>query len=108
MTMNDLKNTTALVKALLEQDKQCRNSDSFLYLKVLSVIGKRKGIDIESMSVPYFLANLHGTAFPPFESVRRARQKIQEHNPHLAACEAVEGFRMDNEKEFRAYAMGDV
>ena len=108
MTMNDLKNTTALVKAILEQDKQCRNSDSFLYLKVLSVIGKRKGIDIESMSVPYFLVNLHGTAFPPFESVRWARQKIQEHNPHLAACESVEGFRMDNEKEFRAFARGEV
>lgn len=106
--MLDLKNTTALVKSILEQDKQCRNSDSFLYLKVLSVIGKRKGIDIESMSVPYFLVNLHGTAFPPFESVRRARQKLQEHNPHLAACESVEGFRMENEAEFRAYARGEV
>ena len=108
MTMNDLKNTTARVKALLEEDKQCRNSDSFLYLKVLSVIGKRKGIDIDTMSVPYFLLNLQGTAFPPFESVRRARQKIQEHNPHLAACEAVEGFRMDNEAEFREFARGVV
>ena len=108
MTMNDLKNTTALVKALLEEDKRCRNSDGFLYLKVLSVIGKRKGIDIDSMSVPYFLLNLHGTAFPPFESVRRARQRIQEHNPHLAACEAVEGFRAENEIEFRAYVMGDA
>ena len=108
MMMNDLKNTTALVKALLEEDKQCRNSDSFLYLKVLSVIGKRKGISIDSMSVPYFLLNLHGTAFPPFESVRRARQKIQEHNPHLAACEAVEDFRTENEMEFREFARGAV
>lgn len=108
MTMNDLKNTTALVKALLEEDKQCRNSDSFLYLKVLSVTGKRKGINIESMSVPYFLLNLHGTALPPFESVRRARQKIQKHNPHLAACEAVEDFRTENEMEFRDFARGAV
>ena len=108
MTMNDLKNTTALVKAILEQDKQCRNSDSFLYLKVLSVIGKRKGIDIETMSVPYFLTNLQGTSFPGFETVRRTRQKLQQHHPELCACEAVEGFRMDNEKEFRAYAVGDV
>ena len=106
--MNDLKNTTALVKALLEEDKQCRNSDSFLYLKVLSVTGKRKGINIESMSVPYFLLNLHGTAFPPFESVRRARQKIQATYPELAACEVVEGFRIENENQFRAYAVGDV
>lgn len=106
--MLDLKNTTALVKSILEQDKQCRNSDSFLYLKVLSAAAKQKGIDLEKMTVPYFLLNLHGAGLPPFESVRRARQKIQERNPHLAACEAVEGFRMDNEKEFRAYARGEA
>ena len=106
--MHDLKNTTALVKTILEQDKQCRNSDSFLYLKVLSVVGKQKGIDLGSMSVPYFLLNLHGSAFPPFESVRRARQKVQERNPHLAACEAVEGYRAENEAQFRAYAGSEV
>ena len=106
--MLDLKNTTALVKSILEQDKQCRNSDSLLYLKVLSVIGKQKGIDIEKMSVPYFLVNLHGAGFPGFETVRRTRQKIQQHNPELAACEAVEGFRAENEAVFRAYAVGDV
>ena len=106
--MLDLKNTTALVKSILEQDKQCRNSDSFLYLKVLSVIGQQKGIDIEKMSVPYFLLNLHGAGLPGFETVRRTRQKIQQHHPELAASEAVEGFRAENEKVFRAYAVGDV
>lgn len=108
MTMNDLKNTTALVKTILEHDEQCRNSDSFLYLKVLSVIGERKGIDIETMSVPYFLLNLQGTAFPPFESVRRARQKIQATYPELAACDRVEGFRAGLETEFREFARGEV
>ena len=106
--MLDLKNTTALVKSILEQDKQCRNSDSFLYLKVLSAIGKQKGIDIEKMSVTYFLVNLHGAGLPPFESVRRARQKVQAAYPELRACEAVEGFRAENEAQFRAYAVGDV
>jgi hypothetical protein len=105
--MLDLKNTTALVKSILEQDRQCRNSDSFLYLKVLTEVGKQKGIDIEKMSIPYFLMNLHGAGLPPFESVRRARQKVQAAHPHLAACERVEGFRMENEAEFRAYARGD-
>ena len=105
--MLDLKNTTALVKSILEQDKQCRNSDSYLYLKVLSVVGKQKGIDIEKMPVPYFLLNLHGAGLPPFESVRRARQKIQAAYPELAACEAVEGFRAENEAEFMAYARGE-
>lgn len=105
--MLDLKNTTALVKSLLEQDKQCRNSDSFLYLKVLSAIGKQKGIDIERMSVPYFLVNLHGAGFPGFETVRRTRQKLQQHHPELAACETVEGFRAENEKVFRDFARGE-
>lgn len=106
--MLDLKNTTALVKSILEQDKQCRNSDSFLYLKVLSVFADQKGINLDSVSIPNFLLQHHGTNFPIFESVRRARQKVQERNPHLAACEAVEGFRAENEAEFREYARSEV
>ena len=106
--MNELKNTTALVKSILEQDKQCRNSDSFLYLKVLSTAAKQKGIDLEKMTVPYFLLNLHGAGLPGFETVRRTRQKLQQHHPELAACEAVEGFRAVNEQEFRAYARGEA
>ena len=106
--MNNLKTTTALVKSILEQDKQCRNSDSFLYLKVLSVIGKQRGIDIEKMSVPYFLEHLHGAGLPGFETVRRTRQKIQQHHPELATCEAVEGYRAENEAEYREYARGEI
>lgn len=106
--MHDLKNTTALVKELLEHDKRCRNSDSFLYLKVLSTVADQKGINLDSVSIPHFLLEHHGTSFPIFESVRRARQKLQARFPDLAACEAVEGFRAENEAQFRAYAVGDV
>lgn len=106
--MLDLKNTTALVKSILEQDKQCRNSDSYLYLKVLTSVAYRKGISLYSMTVSDFLMNYHGTDFPPFESVRRARQKLQARFPDLAACEAVEGFRADNEQHYKAYARGEV
>lgn len=105
--MLELKNTTALVKSLLEQDKQCRNSDSVLYFKVLSVVGKQKGIELEKMTIPYFLLNLHGADFPGFETVRRTRQKLQQHHPELCACETVEGFRMENEAQYRAYARGE-
>ena len=106
--MLDLKNTTALVKSILEQDKQCRNSDSFLYLKVLSTVAEQKGINLDSVSIPLFLLEHHGTNFPIFESVRRARQKIQAAHPELAACERVEGFRAENEQQYKAYAVGDV
>jgi hypothetical protein len=106
--MTDLKTTTALVKAILEQDKQSRNSDSILYYRVLSIIGKRKGVDIDEMSLPYFLLNMSGTEFPPFESVRRTRQKIQEHHPELGACKEVAEARAYNEMVYHDYARGVV
>ena len=106
--MTDLKTTTALVKAILEQDKQSRNSDSILYYRVLSIIGKRNGIDIDEMSLPYFLLNMSGTEFPPFESVRRTRQKVQEHHPELAACKEAADARVMNEEGYREYARGVV
>lgn len=102
--MYNLKDTTALVKSILEQHEECRNSDSFLYLKVLRVIAREKNITLEFMTIPDFLANYHGNQFPPFESVRRARQKLQAANPELSACEKVEEARMVNEAEYRAFA----
>ena len=106
--MTDIKNTTELVKAILEQDKQCRSSDSFLYLKVLSAVAKQKNITLDFMTVPDFLVHHHGKHFPPFESVRRARQKLQAANPDLAACEAVREHRAENEAAYRAFARGEV
>ena len=103
--MNDLKTTTKLVKAILEEDKQTRNSDSYLYLKVLDHIAHRDGIFLAGMPVPYFLENMHTLGFPPFESVRRTRQKIQASFPELAACDEVEAMRAAQEYEYRAYAL---
>lgn len=106
--MNDLKTTTKLVKAILEEDKQARNSDSFLYLKVLDHISQEKGIHLDGITVPDFLLSMNVLGFPGFETVRRTRQKIQQHNPELAACDDVKGLRMINETEFRRYARGEV
>lgn len=106
--MTDLKNTTALVKELLQRDEQCRNSDGILYLRVLFTYATKNGINLDAISIPDFLMNHHGKDFPIFESVRRARQKVQAANPDLAACEAVQEFRAENEAEYRAFARGEV
>ena len=106
--MTDLKTIHSLVQALLEQDPRCRNSDGFLYLRVLFTYSQRIGINIDTLSISDFLLNHHGNDFPIFESVRRARQKIQQHRPDLAASEAVEGFRAENEAKFFSYAVGDI
>ena len=108
--MNELKNTTKLVKAILEEDKQARNSDSHLYLKVLEVIAVHHGYNLKKISVYDFLEYRASDYpfFPGFETVRRTRQKVQQHHPDLAACDKVKGMRMINETEFRQYARGDV
>lgn len=103
--MNELKTTTKLVKAILEENKQARNSDSFLYLKVLEHISKQEGFAISHMTVPYFLENMKHYGFPGFETVRRTRQKIQAMFPELAACDKVADMRAAQEDEFRAYAL---
>ena len=106
--MNDLKTTTKLVKAILEEDKQARNSDSFLYLKVLEHISEQEGFALNHMTVPFFLENMKAYGFPGFETVRRTRQKVQQHHPELAANKKVAGMRMIQESEFRSYARGEV
>ena len=105
--MNDLKSIAALVRTLLEQDNQCRNSDGVLYLRVLFAHAEKNGIDLNTMTIPDFLLHHHGADFPIFESVRRARQKVQQLRPDLSGCKAVEECRAEKESEFRDFARGE-
>jgi hypothetical protein len=106
--MNDLKTVTSVVKEILTQYKQTRSCDGLLYLKVLEYYSHKKGIDLRMLSVPLFLQQMGEMGFPGHETVRRTRQKLQATYPELAACEAVESFRAQNEREFRAYARSEV
>lgn len=104
--MKDLKTTKALVHSILEHDKRSRNRDYFLYFLVIETIAEKNLIDLKKIPVTDFLLNMeHSSVFPPFESVRRSRQKVQAEFPHLAACKTVAKFRAENEKEFRAFAL---
>lgn len=106
--MSDLNTTTQIVRTILEEDKQARNSDSFLYLKVLEHVSEKNGVGLYDLTVPAFLTSMDVLGFPGFETVRRSRQKIQATYPELASSEKVAAMRMENEKVFRAYANGDV
>ena len=99
----ELYTTTELVRELLTNEPQTRNSDIFLYLRVLQTIGKQRGVDINNMPVIRFFLHLSQYGFPPFESVRRSRQKLQEHNPELASNSNVEAQRELNEEAFREF-----
>ena len=104
----ELMTTKALVHSILEQDKRARNSDSYLYLKVLDAIDAKKNMGIHSIPLGQFLLHMSEWGFPPFESVRRTRQYIQRKFPELEACEEVQGFREENEAVHKAFARGAV
>lgn len=98
--MKDPKSIKALVKSILEQDEQARNSDSFLYFRLLERIDKALLV----VPVNDFLLGMNAMGIPPFESVRRTRQKIQAECPWLAACDRVKEFRAENEEVYRDFA----
>jgi len=106
--MKDLKKTKHLVQRILEEDERARNSDSYLYFRVIKIIAERHSIDLRKIPVTDYILNLErSTLFPPFESVRRARQKVQAEFPYLAACERVRGHRNKNEAVYREFARAE-
>lgn len=104
----ELKKTTEIVRWLLENVPHTRNSDSFLYYKVLEYICTQKDTVLERMPIRYVLLWGKSFGFPCYETVRRARQKLQATHPELRACEEVEAVRSENEDVVRAYARSDV
>ena len=103
--MAKLRSTANLVKSILEENEQSRNSDNYLYMQIL----KKKNIDLQNLTVADFLQNMKELGAPPFESVRRARQKVQERYPDLAATAKVKEARAEQEQEYYAFAKcGDL
>lgn len=102
--MNDLKTTRSRVLEILQKDERARNSDSYLYFRLIGELGQEKGIDMNFVTVTAFLLNMAEWGFPPFESVRRTRQKVQREFPELSANEQVKAFRDEREMAFREFA----
>jgi hypothetical protein len=104
--MNNLQTTKKLVLDVLVNNPQARNSDNYLYYIICKGQLEKQGLDIEKISLSKALLNRKAYGLPPFESVRRTRQKAQEKNPMLAALPEVEVARIEEEAKFREFARG--
>ena len=104
--MDNLYSTHNIVDELLRHNEKTRNSDNYLYFKVIEIIAKKSGFDAYYMTIPDLLLESKAFGFPAFETVRRTRQKIQHDNPELAGNSTVEAHRTINEERFREYARG--
>ena len=98
--MKDIKRTSDIVKEILEDVPEARNSDMLLYYRVCEKLN-----DV-SLGMPFgiVLVNLKEFNLPPFESVRRTRQKLQASYPELCGSDEVEAYRVINEERVKDYA----
>lgn len=98
--MDNLKNISKMVKEILTVSPDARSSDDVLYLKVCQKCNS------DALKEPFWfvLSNLKEFSLPKFESVRRARQKVQAAYPDLSGCTAVEEQRTVNETAFKSFA----
>ena len=97
-----IKECKAIVKHILTEKPNTRNSDNDLIVEVLNFI--EPGITKEPFETVIKQCHMNGK-FPTFETIRRTRQKIQETYPELAPTEEVEGLRVFQEHKFFEFAI---
>ena len=102
--MSELRNTTKMIKYVLEKEPRTRNSDNLLWLEVIKLVNQ--GVLRKPMAE--VLQNLNEYGLPSIETVGRCRRKIQAEHPELRAKQAVQECRADREKEFREWAGENV
>lgn len=100
--MTDLDTLYKLVKEILEVDGKSRGNDMWLYVQVC----KNKNHAV--LKQPFYLvmekSNEYG--LPAFESVSRARRKVQSDHPELKPSEAVQERREEYEQMYFEWAIG--
>ncbi len=89
-----------IVKDILTKDEQARNSDNYLYTKVV------ERLNANALEKPFeeVMINLNNMGLPCFETVRRSRCKIQAKYPELQSCDKVHSLRSINEEIMKEYA----
>lgn len=92
-----------IIETILETDYKARCNDNYLYLRVIRIFAIGKGIDLNNISVPYFLENMQEMKFPAFETVRRTRAKLQAEHPEFSANDFTKEKRAENETIYNAF-----
>ena len=93
--LNKIKN---IVLRVLEKNTEARKDDFVLFSLVCDELGVPSNFDLRTM-----LNNHRLFGLPSWESVSRARRKIQAEQPELKDAEMAE-IRADEEKEYREFA----
>ena len=102
--MERIKSTHREVLAILDQNPDARDSDDVLYYYICRQKLLEKGYAVSHMIFSDVWLFLREYGIPPYETVRRTRQKIQQHHPELRANADVQAMREVKEEEYKNYA----
>ena len=91
------------VKELLQNYEQCRDSDMYLYGKYISIYYN----ELRNVLLAIAMQNSKRYKLPSYESVSRARRKLQENIPELRASEKAEKARYEQQIEIVDYVRGN-
>ena len=97
-----IRQTKEIVEKILNEKPETRDSDALLFIEVI------RSIDPEAVNLPIYKLMPRCTDegdLPPFETMRRTRQKIQEQNPNLRGSKEVESYRAYKEHKFFDFAI---
>lgn len=76
-----IKSQKELVEELLRRSKYLRDHDEALVVScIIRTLGSKRVADMSAVDL---LILMEEGELPHFESIRRTRQKLQEHNPEL-------------------------
>jgi len=93
----DIQNVQRKVELLLIADAKCRDDDDYLYCE----LAKQLGLNNETFGTVF--TNRAELGLPPYETVRRTRQKLQHDRPELRGKRVKA--RAEAEEVFREYAV---
>lgn len=102
--MSKMKNIENLVKQCLEENKKAREDDFILILNVYDKILPPQ-VDRYSLNLISLFTNHKFYKLFPFESITRARRKLQNKYPELQAEKIIVEARSQEEVEYRNYAL---
>lgn len=97
--MKDIKKVSLIVKEELERHPETRDNDALLYLNIC----EKMHPGVTDKPIWEVMKNRKALGIPLFETVGRARRKIQEKNEDLRGSDKATDARFENWKAVREY-----
>ena len=102
--MRDLFKIADVVKDILQNDENARKNDKYLYYAVCKQLNE----NVLDQKLGDVLLTFSKQDLPRYESVGRARRKLQAQFPELRPAQEIERGRYERSIDYQKFARGEV